>query len=332
MKKFRNGFSMVSVTLVLVMLLTVALSSFASATEVNVEDGGGLAYLIERGLISSDSSVEGKDTFFVVDLVPMLCTYICGPDCTEEHEVGWNYRVAARNVCRYFAEISGFEFPEDSDFCLEALAYDLFFPYGFFGEDYRPMREMTYERFGDFLQDIEELGDVWARDVSQILEENHIVVQGDYLPGRVLYYFYLVPEVIRERFLEEDWVLYYGRDWLASVPEEFENVDLNGLCSYTNKYIGICAASSIPHEFGHFMHFSLGNGKLRQSLYDAESLDGASALLSSYSHTNKNEFYACAFSYWVLNRDDEVVLSELKEVAPRTFEHFMGLERVGWLH
>lgn len=136
-----------------------------------------------------------------------------------------------------------------------------------------------------------------------------------------------LPEVILDRFENEEWALVIGNEYIDQWNTE-NNGTAVGLTSYMNKSIYVCSSGSVTHEFGHFLHSELGRPLIVGELFEKEA-EQARPVIGDYATTNKSEYFAEFFEKW-LNWDD-VKLQRLQEAAPETYAYFAELEQQGWL-
>ena len=112
-----------------------------------------------------------------------------------------------------------------------------------------------------------------------------------------------VPQSLLEQFAEEGWTLYLTSEPISTYyPEHFGGV---GVTDYGQKAIYVfvdasymySAEDTLLHEFGHFLHHTLGtkyDAEIRRA-YEQEKDTLAAVTGRNYCTTNEREFFAEAF-------------------------------------
>ena len=136
-----------------------------------------------------------------------------------------------------------------------------------------------------------------------------------------------LPEIILDRFEDEEWALVIGNDYIDQWNAENSSSAV-GLTVYADKSIYACSSLSITHEFGHFLHSELGRPLIVGELFEKEA-EQARPVIGDYATTSKSEYFAEFFDKW-FNWDD-ARLQKLQEAAPETYAYFSELEEQGWL-
>lgn len=136
-----------------------------------------------------------------------------------------------------------------------------------------------------------------------------------------------IPAPLLRQFEERGWTLCMNRAYLEQLSREYGYTCI-AATSYKNKGIYLAAVSSLVHEFGHFLHYTLDFDGETEALFQAEA-QGAD-FLRAYARRNFREYFADCFAYWVKHREDRTALAIMREQAPETYHYFEELERGGW--
>ncbi len=137
-----------------------------------------------------------------------------------------------------------------------------------------------------------------------------------------------IPEPLLCQFEEYGWVLHMDQSYLEQLSQEY-GYRCVAATSYKNKGIYLTAASSLVHEFGHFLHYTLDFNKETKALFEDEA--ESAGFLRYYARRNFREYFADCFAYWVKHREDSAGLALMQEQAPETYRYFEELERGGWV-
>lgn len=137
-----------------------------------------------------------------------------------------------------------------------------------------------------------------------------------------------IPAPLLRQFEERGWTLHMDRAYLEQLSREYGYLCV-AATSYKNKGIYLTAASSLVHEFGHFLHYTLDFDGETEALFQTEA-QGAD-FLRAYAKRNFREYFADCFAYWVKHQEDSAALALMREQAPETYHYFEELERGGWV-
>lgn len=137
----------------------------------------------------------------------------------------------------------------------------------------------------------------------------------------------LVPEPILARFADDGWTVRMDREYLERLSENYGYTCI-AATSYRNRGIYLTAASSLVHEFGHFLHYALGFPQETEALFEAEARNAA--FLRDHARSNFREYFADCFAYWIKNREDADAMTLFAREAPETFCYFAALEEDSW--
>ena len=136
-----------------------------------------------------------------------------------------------------------------------------------------------------------------------------------------------IPEPLLRQFEERGWTLCIDRAYLEQLSREYGYTCI-AATSYKNKGIYLAAASSLVHEFGHFLHYTLDFDGETEALFQKEAQ--RADFLRAYAKRNFREYFADCFAYWVKHREDRAALALMREQAPETYHYFEELERNAW--
>ena len=137
-----------------------------------------------------------------------------------------------------------------------------------------------------------------------------------------------IPMPIINKFNDLNWKVELDMNIIGPYCQELGYTNVTGLCSYGKKTLFLLSPLSTYHEFGHFYAYAFGLKDKAAELYNLESGDGS--CLSEYSKTNKSEYFAEAFDYWISFRDNTDKMNRFKESNPKTYELFETLESNNW--
>jgi hypothetical protein len=137
-----------------------------------------------------------------------------------------------------------------------------------------------------------------------------------------------IPQEIRDKYQASGWKYIIDCEAIAQYTQEL-NVNCIGVCDYGKKAICVSESSATIHEFGHFLHSTIGFSASFDAIYEKES-QNALILLREYSLTNSKEYFADCFRYWVWYQDHAECLAWLQESAPETYAFFYNFAESGW--
>jgi hypothetical protein len=138
-----------------------------------------------------------------------------------------------------------------------------------------------------------------------------------------------IPDSVLKAFAKRGWTFSVDKDTVDWYGRSMGNTCI-GITVYGQRTIYVSDSSSAVHEMGHFVECALGFPWQFDALYRSEA-QGSTQVLRAYSATNRNEYFADYFAYWLENRDDTEKMAALKKVTPKTYAWFAQLEASGWL-
>lgn len=301
---------------VFVFLLIIVISLVSSVCALNEsKDNESIAYLEKLGIVNGDGiSFRGNDNITIYELATMLCR-ANGFKSNDKWVVAKNQYVAHALSNRWLLQSQVNELNE--------------------GVAHKDIDEILIRFYDICVNDIPN-DDIltsryeaaqWIYNILTYIENNDIVpVYYDDSESRKYAYDWIfdIPYQIRQEFVKDGWTLYLGdryfKDWFYDIYGE-----ATGLAREIDKIIVVSGRgqySSIPHEFGHFLHIANGYDQKFVRIYEEE------AALSGYSKNHMytwREYYAQSFSYYINGMD--AYMSNV----PETYQYFKKLEENGWI-
>lgn len=137
-----------------------------------------------------------------------------------------------------------------------------------------------------------------------------------------------VPEPILQAFERKGWIYTVNFQYLSDLSRRYD-MSCVGAADYAAKRIYVSQANATPHEFGHFLDSALGFPSERLHFYEEEA-QASSAFLREYARTNCKEYYADYFVYWLRYHDDTERAAQMRQLTPKTYEHFSQLAANSW--
>lgn len=137
-----------------------------------------------------------------------------------------------------------------------------------------------------------------------------------------------IPSPILHEFQEQGWSIHLDRAYLIDLSGRHGGVCI-GATSYKQQRIYLRASKSLVHEFGHFLDQSLGYPEEVDELFQNES--ESAELLRPYAKSNRWEYFADCFAFWIQHREDPEMLERFREDMPQTWEYLAALEASGWV-
>ena len=138
-----------------------------------------------------------------------------------------------------------------------------------------------------------------------------------------------VPDCILKEFQKRGWTYAVDYEYLNQYNETYNGSNYIGLANYGTKYIYVSQASATVHEFGHFLDRVLNFPAKHTALYESEK-DTAGEVLRDYALTNKREYFADYFAFWIRYRNDAERMERLRAATPETYQYFTELEANNW--
>lgn len=140
----------------------------------------------------------------------------------------------------------------------------------------------------------------------------------------------LVPEPVLQLFIDKEWTIHLGREYIEEWSKNNNDFKAAALTSYKKKTCFIGTTFGIPHELGHFLEYQLRDGTNRITFTKAERL-ASEKVLGKYATSNDLEYFAEYFAFWVRNKTDAKKMNLLKDITPETYAYFEALEANNWV-
>ena len=137
-----------------------------------------------------------------------------------------------------------------------------------------------------------------------------------------------IPDNILYEFQANGWSYRIDSDYVESFSDRI-GMECAGCCSYLNKSIYVKQDYATIHEFGHFYHRFACKDSSFNDIYMKEH-ESARSVLGDYAATNKNEYFAEAFDYWINWSDNSAKMDAFASVAPETHAFFSNLAANNW--
>lgn len=138
----------------------------------------------------------------------------------------------------------------------------------------------------------------------------------------------LIPQEIIQSFVAHDWSFDIDKEKAREFSIR-DGITWGGATDYQVKEIWVGDKLSVVHEFGHYLDYSLGFPMIHEHLYATEVQDAAT-VIRTYAKTNEREYFAVYFTFFIENRNNDVLMNQLKDVSPNTFQYFLYLEKNSW--
>lgn len=158
-----------------------------------------------------------------------------------------------------------------------------------------------------------------------ILSELHIVNTHNLSLNKFLLEIEKVPQPILDHYHELGWRFVIDCNTVSRF-----GAGCVGVCSYQEKAIYVSERGAIAHEFGHFLHYSLGFPVEFDVIY-REEVQSEILFGREYAFTNSKEYFADCFAYWVQNEGRPEKMNMMRDLAPDTYAYFSKLASNGWI-
>lgn len=138
-----------------------------------------------------------------------------------------------------------------------------------------------------------------------------------------------VPQVIKDRFIEDGWVLRINDPYQYEYNEKNDKISI-GVTMLNHNTILVISPVSVPHEFAHYLDKLTGVSSTSEfeEIYSQE-VEQAATLMDRASIYNSEEYFATAFTHYVelkaLGK-----LGFMQEAVPLTYQFFQTLEANNW--
>lgn len=139
----------------------------------------------------------------------------------------------------------------------------------------------------------------------------------------------MIPEPILKQFDADGWVIVYGDVFLNEMSQA-RLADIRGLHTMATNTIYTKLPDVVCHEMGHWIYYVDDVNWILENCYLKEK-QAAIELIRPYAGSNKTEFFADVFSYFVRNYDDEAAMDVFASSMPSAYHLLLEMERTGWL-
>ena len=137
-----------------------------------------------------------------------------------------------------------------------------------------------------------------------------------------------VPSEIMQSFVDENWTFSIDSQQLEEFGDEDGLIWL-GSTNYAAKEICVRTPTSVLHEFGHYLDYTLNFPNIHDEYYKLEART-ASIFLGEYATTNSKEYFASYFAFWIENVNNESKMQRLQSASPMTYQYFIELQDNNW--
>lgn len=139
----------------------------------------------------------------------------------------------------------------------------------------------------------------------------------------------MIPDPILKQFHADGWVIVYGDIFLSEMSQA-RNADIRGLHTMVTDTIYTKLPDVICHEMGHWIYYVDDVNWILEDCYLKEK-QAAIKLIRPYAGSNKPEFFADVFSYFVRNHDNKAAMDSFVSSMPSVYHLLLEMERTGWL-
>ena len=139
----------------------------------------------------------------------------------------------------------------------------------------------------------------------------------------------MIPDPILKQFDADGWVIVYGDVFLNEMSQA-RLADIRGLHTMATNTIYTKLPDVVCHEMGHWIYYVDDVNWILENCYLKEK-QAAIELIRPYAGSNKAEFFADVFSYFVRSYDDEAAMALFASSMPSAYHLLLEMERTGWL-
>lgn len=139
----------------------------------------------------------------------------------------------------------------------------------------------------------------------------------------------MIPDPILKQFDTDGWIIVYGDVFLNEMSQA-RLADIRGLHTMATNTIYTKLPDVVCHEMGHWIYYVDDVNWILENCYLKEK-QAAIELIRPYAGSNKAEFFADVFSYFVRSYDDEAAMDLFASSMPSAYHLLLEMERTGWL-
>lgn len=135
-----------------------------------------------------------------------------------------------------------------------------------------------------------------------------------------------VPAPVLQKFKAKGWTYTVDFEYMAALSKKL-GMSCIGATSYADKTIYISNAKATLHEFGHFIDSIVNDSTEWEKLYQAEASE---SILRDYAKTNRREYFADCFAYWITYSGSTKHMEFFRDTAPQTYAYMEELAASNW--
>ena len=139
----------------------------------------------------------------------------------------------------------------------------------------------------------------------------------------------MIPDPILKQFDADGWVIVYGDVFLNEMSQA-RLADIRGLHTMATNTIYTKLPDVVCHEMGHWIYYVDDVNWILEDCYLKEK-QAAIELIRPYAGSNKTEFFADVFSYFVRNHGDKTAMDIFASSIPSAYHLLLEMEQTGWL-
>lgn len=139
----------------------------------------------------------------------------------------------------------------------------------------------------------------------------------------------MIPDPILKQFDADGWVIVYG-DVLLNEMSQARLADIRGLHTMATNTIYTKLPDVVCHEMGHWIYYVDDVNWILEDCYLKEK-QAAIELIRPYAGSNKTEFFADVFSYFVRNHGNKTAMDIFASSMPSAYHLLLEMEQTGWL-